>query len=142
MSVRVSWVLALVCVGATIAPVRAEEEIRILTAVRAEVEAHRRVRALLSIELTDGTLLTGSVGAVRKNEFAISTGPQVHQTVRYTKIHAFVDSETGRTLALVQQTPSPTGRPSSPRLKMAAIIIVAVVATVYIVALVIATHVK
>jgi hypothetical protein len=125
----------------TIAPVRAEEKIRILTDVRAEVEAHRRVRALLSVELTDGTLLTGSVGAVRKNEFAISTAPQVKQTIGYNKIHAFVDPETGRTVALVQQTP-PTGRASSPRLKMVAIIVVVAVVTVYIVALVIATHAK
>jgi hypothetical protein len=139
---RLTASVVVLAIVATIVPLRAEEEIRILTDVRAEVDAHRRVGALLSVELTDGTLLTGSAGTVRKNEFAISTAPQVKRTIEYSRIHAFVDPETGRTVALVQQTPPPTGRVSSPRLKMAAIIVVAAVASVYIVALVIATHVK
>jgi hypothetical protein len=139
---RLTASVVVLAILAAIVPIRAEEDIRILTDVRTEVEAHRRVRALLGVELTDGTLLTGSVGAVRKNEFAISTARQGKQVIGYSEIHAFVDPETGRTVALVQQTPPPIGRVSSPRLKMVAFMVVAAVATVYIVALVIATHVK
>jgi hypothetical protein len=51
-----AWVVLLVILGATL-PIRAEEEIRILTDARVEVEARRHVHARLSVELIDGTPL-------------------------------------------------------------------------------------
>jgi hypothetical protein len=135
-----AWVVILVILGPTL-PLRAEEEIRILSDARAEVEPHRQRHSLLSVELNDGTLLTGSVGSIRKNGFTINTGLHARQSVGYSKIHAFVDPETGQTVALVQQAPWPTGRVISRRAKLI-VVIGAAVATVYIVALVIATHAK
>jgi hypothetical protein len=136
-----AWVVILLILGATL-PLRAEEEIRILSDVRAEVEANRQRHSLLSVELNDGTLLTGSVGSIRKNGFAIITGLHARQSVGYSKIQAFVDPETGQTVALVQQAPWPSGRVISPRAKLIVVIVAAAVATFYIVALVIVTHAK
>jgi hypothetical protein len=123
-----AWAVLLTISGTTL-PIRAEDEIRILTDVRSEVEARRQARALLSIELTDGTLLTGSVAAVRKNDFAIVTGLHAKRSVAYSKIQAFIDPETGQTVALVQ-TPPPTGRMVSSRTRLIVVIVVAAVATV------------
>ena len=136
-----AWGVIVVILGATL-PLRAEEEIRILPDVRAEVEAHRQRHSLLSVELNDGTLLTGSVGAIRKNGFAIITGLHATQSVGYSRIQAFVDPETGQTVALVRQAAWPTGRVISPRTKLIVVIVAAAVATVYVVALVIVTHGK
>jgi hypothetical protein len=134
-----AWVVLLAILGATL-PIRAEEEIRILTDVRAEVEARRHVRPRLGVELTDGTLVTGTVGAVRKNDFAIVTGLHVKQTVAYIKIHALVDTQTGQTVALVRQTPPASGAVSRP--KKIAIIVLAAVGTVFLVAYIVASRVK
>jgi hypothetical protein len=69
-------------------------------------------------------------------------GATLPLSVGYSKIQAFVDPETGRTVALVQQAPWPTGRGISPHAKLIVIIVAAAVATVYIAALVIVTHGK
>ena len=134
-----AWVVLLAILGATL-PVRAEEEIRTLTDTRVEVEARRHLHARLSVELTDGTLLTGTVAAVRTNDFAIVTGLHVKQSVAYSKIHALVDPLTGQTVVLVRQTPPATGAVSRP--KKVAIIVLAAIGAVFLVAYIVASNVK
>jgi hypothetical protein len=130
---RLTACVVVLAISAATLPICAEGEIGILTDVRPEVEAYRHARAVLSIELTDGTLLTGSVGAVRKNGFVIVTGLHAKQSVGYANVQAFVDPETGQTLALVHQAP-PTGSVGGRRATLLAVIVAAAaVATVYLV---------
>jgi hypothetical protein len=136
-----AWVALLAVSGSTL-PLCAEGEIRVLTDVRAEVEARHQGHTALSVELTDGTRLTGSVAAVRKSDFAIVTGLHAKRSIAYSKIQAVVDPETGQTVALVRQTPPPTGRMVSSRTRLIVVIVVAAAATVYLVAYLIASHVK
>ena len=77
-------------------------DIRLVTNLRAELEAYRQARAIVSLGLTDGSRVTGSVDRPRTDRFELVTYTN-HQVVPYEQIASFRDPATGRVMAVVQQ---------------------------------------
>jgi hypothetical protein len=84
-----------------------------VTNVRAELEVSRRDGAVISVELKDGSRLTGSVGALRNDRFELIQQSPNRDMVPYAQVAAFLDPATGQVLAAVQQRGiGGVGRPS------------------------------
>lgn len=123
--------LLLVVFIATASSVRADESAKFLT-LRETIESRRAAKTRLTVELEDGSIMSGMVGRTKRASFYMLEGtPPLSHNVAYTDVRVLVDPATGERLEV--QVPGPGAKMPRARFSLKAWLIAGVVIGVVVI---------
>jgi hypothetical protein len=99
--------------------------------IREFVEAARATSADVTVELENGTIVRGQVGATNRRRFYVLDGTRAGQAIAYARTRAFIDPASGERLMV--QAPGPSSHMPGMHTSLKKLLVVGVVVGAFIV---------